>query len=152
MPKQPFYAEGLRFSCARCSACCRYESGYVFLSEKDIGLLAAGQKMDRDAFIKAYCRWVAFGGGVEHLSLKEKLNYDCIFWQDGCGVYAGRPLQCRTYPFWDSIMVSAEAWERAKSECPGMEKGELHSMSKIEAGLEARRTEPVITRGKKAVL
>lgn len=151
MSKQPFYAGGLRFSCIRCSACCRYESGYVFLSEKDIALLAAEQKMDRDSFLQTYCRWIAFGGGVEYLSLKEKTGYDCIFWQDGCGVYAGRPLQCRTYPFWDSIMVSAEAWERAKSECPGMGKGELQSMARIEAALEARLAEPVITRNKLGV-
>jgi Fe-S-cluster containining protein len=151
MSKQPFYAEGLRFSCVRCSACCRYERGYVFLSEKDIAVLAACQVMGGDEFIKAYCRWVAFGGGVEYLSLKEKSNYDCIFWRDGCTVYAGRPLQCRTYPFWDSIMVSAEAWEMAKSECPGMGKGELHSMAKIEAFLEKRPAEPVITRNNRGV-
>ncbi|GHV14147.1 zinc/iron-chelating domain-containing protein [Spirochaetia bacterium] len=152
MPNQPFYADGLRFSCARCSACCRYEKGYVFLSEKDIGLLAAEQKMGRDGLIKTYCRWVAFEGGVEYLSLKEKSNYDCIFWRDGCGVYAARPLQCRTYPFWDSIMVSTEAWETAKSGCLGIGKGELHSMAKINTHLEARLSEPVITRSSKADL
>jgi Fe-S-cluster containining protein len=151
MAKEPFYAEGLRFSCVRCSACCRYESGYVFLSEKDIVILAVEQNMGKDEFIKVYCRWVAFGGGVEYLSLKEKSGYDCIFWQDGCAVYAGRPRQCRDYPFWDSIMVSAEAWERAKSECPGMGKGELYSMDRIEALLQGRLAEPVITRNKAAL-
>ncbi|GHV64945.1 zinc/iron-chelating domain-containing protein [Spirochaetia bacterium] len=150
MPKQPFYAGGLCFSCVRCSACCRYESGYVFLSDKDLALLAAEQKMGEAEFIKAYCRWVAFGGGAERLSLKEKAGYDCIFWRDGCLVYAARPRQCRSFPFWDSIMVSAEAWEMAKSGCPGMGKGELHSMARIEACLEECLAEPVITRNNKA--
>ena len=148
MSKEPFYAEGLNFSCVRCSACCRYESGYVFLSKKDLALLAAEQKMALDEFIQVYCRWIAFGGGVEYLSLKEKSGYDCIFWQDGCAVYAGRPRQCRDYPFWDSIMVSLEAWERAGLDCPGMGKGELHSMDRIEAILRESRDEPAITRKK----
>ncbi|GHV46874.1 zinc/iron-chelating domain-containing protein [Spirochaetia bacterium] len=149
MVQQPFYAEGLRFSCARCSACCRYESGYVFLSEKDLDLLAAVQNMGKAELIKTYCRWVAFGGGIEYLSLKEKTGYDCIFWQEGCTVYDGRPLQCRNFPFWDSIMVSAEAWNMAKSGCPGMGKGVLHSMAQIEACLEERLAEPVLTRSGK---
>ena len=33
---EPFYAEGLRFSCERCSACCRGEPGYVFLTKEDL--------------------------------------------------------------------------------------------------------------------
>ncbi|HQO67077.1 MAG TPA: YkgJ family cysteine cluster protein, partial [Spirochaetales bacterium] len=33
---QSFWHEGLRFECARCSACCRYEPGYVFLSADDL--------------------------------------------------------------------------------------------------------------------
>jgi Fe-S-cluster containining protein len=150
MPKQPFYAGGLQFSCTRCSACCRYESGYVFLSDKDVDRLAAGQNMAKDAFIKTYCRWVAFGGGLEYLSLKEKTGYDCIFWQKGCSVYTSRPLQCRNFPFWDSIMASPEAWNSAKSGCPGMGKGELHTMARIEACLEERLAEPVLTRTTKA--
>ena len=33
------------------------------------------------------------------LCLKEKPNFDCILWKDGCEAYEGRPVQCRTYPF-----------------------------------------------------
>ncbi|GHU93670.1 zinc/iron-chelating domain-containing protein [Spirochaetia bacterium] len=123
----------------------------MFLSEKDLTLLAAEQKMGADEFIQVYCRWVVFGGSVEYLSLKEKTGYDCIFWKDGCTVYAGRPRQCRDFPFWDSILVSAEAWERAKSECPGMGKGELYSMDKIDSLLKVYSAEPVITRDKAGV-
>ncbi|MDR3247725.1 MAG: YkgJ family cysteine cluster protein, partial [Treponema sp.] len=45
MAKQPFYANGLRFSCTRCSSCCRYESGYVFLSPEDVDVLAKAQDL-----------------------------------------------------------------------------------------------------------
>jgi Fe-S-cluster containining protein len=142
----PFYAGGLRFSCTRCSTCCRYESGYVFLSGEDLDILTAALGMARGDFIKTWCRWVPLGEETEYLSLKEKLNDDCIFWKDGCTVYRSRPLQCRTFPFWDSVVASAGAWERAGRECPGMGRGELYSMARIEDYLRARVSRPPLTR------
>ncbi|MDR3139633.1 MAG: YkgJ family cysteine cluster protein [Treponema sp.] len=144
MPKKPFYAEGLRFSCTRCSACCRYEPGYVFLTEKDVAILAAALKMSYNDFIKAFCRWVPAAGGQECLSLKEKSNYDCVFWNQGCSVYDARPLQCRVFPFWPSMLESAGIWENA--DCPGMGKGVLHSMADIESHLKEQAGEPVISK------
>jgi Fe-S-cluster containining protein len=146
MVQLPFYTGGLRFSCTRCSSCCRYESGYVFLSREDVDTLAAALDMARGDFTKTWCRWVRLDGETEYLSLKEKLNYDCIFWKDGCTVYQSRPLQCRTFPFWESILVSAAAWEGAGRECPGMGQGELYSMTRIEERLQARVSQPPITR------
>ncbi|MDR0997968.1 MAG: YkgJ family cysteine cluster protein [Treponema sp.] len=147
MAKRLFYSDGLFFSCTRCSTCCRYESGYVFLSEKDLELLAAEQKMRRGDFIRAYCRWVRPEGRKEYLSLKEKPGYDCIFWNNGCAVYRARPLQCRSFPFWDSVLSSRASWEAAGTSCPGMGKGEFHNPAQIEACLKARLAEPVIIRG-----
>jgi Fe-S-cluster containining protein len=146
MVTQPFYAEGLRFSCKRCSSCCRHESGYVFLCREDLDTLAAVQGVKAEEFIAAWCRWVSFGQGPEYLSLKERANYDCIFWKEGCMVYAGRPLQCRTFPFWDSIVASPAAWGKAGLECPGMGQGEFYSMARIEKRRRARLSRPVITR------
>jgi Fe-S-cluster containining protein len=149
MAKQPFYAEGLRFTCKRCSSCCRYESGYVFLSREDLEALAAAQGMGQEEFVKTWCRWVSFDWETEYLSLKEKAGYDCIFWKDGCLVYSSRPLQCRTFPFWDSVVSSPDAWGKAGRDCPGIGEGELHSMALIESRLKARLSQPVITRGYK---
>jgi Fe-S-cluster containining protein len=146
MHQEPFYAPGLRFSCTRCSACCRYDPGYVFLSQKDAQTLAKTLKMYYINFIEVYCRWIPQGGGWEQLSLKEQSNYDCIFWKDGCSVYEGRPLQCRTFPFWQSILNSPEAWEGAAAECPGIGKGRLYTREHIESCLARRRVEPIITR------
>jgi Fe-S-cluster containining protein len=118
----------------------------VFLSEKDLGILAEEQKMTPPDFIKTWCRWVLLEADKEYLSLKEKSGYDCIFWRDGCEVYQSRPLQCRNFPFWDSVLSSPDAWEAAKAGCPGMGKGDFHSMIQIEACLKARLAEPVIYR------
>jgi Fe-S-cluster containining protein len=100
--------------------------------------------MQYTEFIALYCRWAPGLDGVEQLSLKEKANYDCIFWKNGCSVYEARPLQCRTFPFWPSILRSAGSWEAVS--CPGRGKGALHSMKEIECTLARQRTEPVIRR------
>ena len=146
MNDQPFYADGLKFSCTRCSCCCRHESGFVYLSENDLSRLANKFEMDYTAFVKTWCRWIPFTPGRERLSLKEKSNFDCIFWNAVCTVYHERPLQCRSFPFWDFILCSKQAWEAAGKDCPGINNGELHSREKIERIVSLMEEEPVIER------
>jgi Fe-S-cluster containining protein len=144
MIKKPFYFRGLRFSCTRCSSCCRYESGFVFLSRNDAELLAEKLKMEYTAFVETFCRWVPALGGALQLSLKEKVNFDCVFWDEGCTVYDRRPLQCRSFPFWESIMRSEMVWKNL--DCPGKDRGTFHGPDEIETYLEKRRKEPIIKR------
>jgi Fe-S-cluster containining protein len=122
------------------------EPGYVFLSRGDMEALCAALNLAAGVFQAAYCRWVPSLDGLR-LSLREKANYDCVFWQEGgCSVYAARPLQCRTFPFWSQNLVSRKAWEEEMGRCPGMDKGTLHSCREIEARLEAQRRNPILTR------
>jgi Fe-S-cluster containining protein len=160
--KQPFYYQGLYFSCLRCSVCCRYESGYVFLSKTDLALLASCAQMRYTEFMQTYCRWVPSELGLERLSLKEKSGFgsqaaafDCIFWgsaqagasvQEGCTVYEARPLQCRAFPFWTRTLSSAKNWKETAADCPGMGKGAFHSSEVIESWLKKQEAEPVLTR------
>jgi uncharacterized protein len=147
MIERPFYAEGLKFSCTRCSSCCRHESGFVYLSENDLSRLANEFKMDYTAFVQAWCRWIPFTQNRERLSLKEKSNFDCILWNNSCTVYNARPLQCRSFPFWgDHVLCSQKAWEAAGRDCPGINNGELHSREKIEGFIRQMEEEPVIER------
>jgi Fe-S-cluster containining protein len=150
MSDQPFYTAGLRFSCKRCSSCCRHESGYVYLSENDLSRLANDLKMEYTAFIQTWCRWVPFDhgalAGTERLALKEKSNFDCIFWNAGCTAYHARPLQCRAFPFWDLIVSSPQAWETAGRSCPGINTGESHTGEEIERFLRVMEKELVIER------
>lgn len=141
---ESFYAEGLRFECTNCSRCCRHEPGYVFLSEQDLELLCNETGLERERFMSRYCRSIDIGG-FYRLSLTEKDNYDCIFWRDGgCSVYQGRPLQCRTYPFWTSNLESPEDWELLKAGCPGADRGRLYSAAEIEELIELRRRNRLI--------
>jgi Fe-S-cluster containining protein len=130
-----FYDEGLRFTCVRCSNCCRHSPGYVFLIRKDVKRLLVATGLDLKAFQERYLREVNLSG-IHRISLKEKPNYDCIFWQkDGCSVYRYRPMQCRSYPFWSGNLVSPHAWEQLKSSCPGVGVGRVHSRREIERWL-----------------
>ena len=146
----PFYANGMRFSCIRCSACCRFDSGYVYLSENDTYALAAALNLSYQDFIQSYCRWVSSSNGVFTLSLKEKSNYDCVFWAskplEGCLVYESRPLQCRSFPFWHSILDNKYRWKITAKSCPGMDKGALNSYESIKKWLVMRQNEPIISR------
>jgi Fe-S-cluster containining protein len=149
MSEDYFYADGLRFSCTRCSSCCRHESGYVYLSENDLSLLVQEFGMNYTEFIKTFCRWIPFPQGRDRLSLKEKSNFDCVFWKDGnsgCLVYRARPLQCRAFPFWDSVVCSGEAWKNAGKSCPGIDAGAAHNRAEIEHYLNSMNGETVIER------
>jgi Fe-S-cluster containining protein len=121
----------------------------VFLTQKDVMRLAAECQMKHAEFVKTYCRWIPWswgdGEGEERLSLKEKSNFDCVFWKNGCTVYAARPLQCRTFPFWKNILSSPDSWALARTGCPGMNGGRRYSREEIDSILN-RQTEPAVLR------
>jgi len=130
---KPFYKDGLQFECTQCSACCRFDPGYVFISLSDLNILTDFTHNSRDRFIKEFCRIVTVGD-KKRLSLKEKTNYDCIFWKSpqGCTVYEARPFQCRSYPFWPSCLRSDTSWSNEALSCPGINTGYRHTQQNIE--------------------
>jgi len=142
-----FYENGLRFSCVEgCRYCCSCEPGYVFLSQQDLDKLCAVTGMKEQAFIATYCRVVNMGA-FSMISLKEKENYDCIFLNArGCSVYDGRPKQCRTYPFWMSVMEDEDSWDRESKSCPGIGKGKLYTKEEIDKLLEVNLDQSPIIR------
>lgn len=122
---------GLRFECLRCHACCRHEPGFVYLSDTDIQRLARHLGLDEAAFLSSYARCVPGPDGSWVYSLKEKTNFDCIFWKDGCTVYEARPLQCQAYPFWPRIVATPESWRNEARYCPGIDQGQEHPIHEV---------------------
>ena len=144
MHNEPFYSDGLRFECTGCSSCCRHEPGYVFLTNSDLKHLSAAKGISVDEFKKKYCRSVSIGG-FYRLSLIEKQNFDCIFWDNGgCAVYSARPVQCSTFPFWSSNLGTQEDWDYISSQCPGANRGKLYSRKEIDEKLALRAAEPLL--------
>ena len=136
-----FYQNGLKFSCTECGYCCREEPGYVFLSKNDLQNLQTHLSLDRTTLIDTYCRTVDLGN-FKMLSLKENKNNDCIFLnKNGCQVYNARPLQCRSYPFWATLMDDKDSWLEESKSCPGIGQEKLHSAEEIEHWIYLRRRE-----------
>ena len=105
--------------------------------------------METTGFIRTYCRWVKSEEKKENLSLKEKSNFDCIFWDYGCKVYNARPVQCRTFPFWQSLTAGNDTWEMASLGCPGINSGKLYDREEIDAFILLRAGQLLVEKNMK---
>ncbi len=123
--------EGVRFECQGSGKCCvsRGQYGFVYLTGADRVRMAKSMNVKAKDFMEQHC---AKTDGVWHLK-EDTANGDCRFLQGGnrCGVYEGRPDQCRTWPFWPEVM-NAKTWKKEVSAfCPGIGKGRLYSPDEI---------------------
>ncbi len=141
MPKQEkskWYDEGIQFECQGSGKCCmsRGEYGFVYLTDDDAANAARALKITKKKFIEDYCEY-----DEKLLALKGDPNSpDCIFLNDKkCSIYEGRPVQCRTWPFWPEVM-NAKAWKKnVESFCPGVNKGRLYTKEEIEKVLKEQK-------------
>jgi len=127
--EQPWYRKGLRFECTQCGKCCGGAPGTIRVSDDEIAALARRLDLSDSDFRARYTRRIRGG----ELTLVEKANYDCAFFdrEEGCSVYDDRPRQCRTWPFWSSVVHSNETWDDEAEECPGMNSGRLRDAAEI---------------------
>ncbi len=129
MKQEPWFADGLRFTCTQCGNCCTGAPGYVWVTDGEIAALAARLGMSVAEFEAGYVRRV---NGEK--SLVELANGDCIFFDNRtrlCTVYEDRPRQCRTWPFWYSNISSPEDWQYTCSVCPGAGQGKLYTVEEV---------------------
>ena len=127
----PWYKDGLQFTCSQCGDCCTGAPGFVWVNGAEIQALADEvTKGDIDEFERLYVRKV----GIRK-SLVEFPNGDCVFFNTEtrkCTVYNARPRQCKTWPFWDSNLQTPEDWQHTCEVCPGSGKGKLYQLGEIE--------------------
>lgn len=128
-----WYKGGLQFSCTECGNCCTGPPGYVWVCDTEITLISQYLGRSDNRLAPEQLRRI----GARY-SLTERPNGDCVFLQhlpNGqriCQVYPVRPLQCRTWPFWNSNLQSERTWQEAGRMCPGIDHGQLHSFEEIE--------------------
>ncbi len=117
----PWYADGLRFQCTQCGNCCSGPgTGFVWVDDQDIEQMAAAMDMS-DAVESFRRRFIRQVGTRE--SLVEYSDGDCIFLDPqkrNCMVYEARPIQCRTWPFWDSNLESQDTWRKQLKTVPAV--------------------------------
>lgn len=137
----PWYAAGLRFECTRCGRCCT-GAGTVRVDGEEQVRLAEHLGIGLDAFRARYLRRLPDG----ELSLVEKPDTDCVFWEReaGCAVYAVRPRQCRTWPFWRGNVATRAHWDSAAEGCPGMNEGPLHDAGHVARTAAADGTSGIV--------
>jgi Fe-S-cluster containining protein len=104
----------------------------VWVNAEEIAALAAHRGQTVAEFSRKFVRRVG-----DRYSLVEKPGGDCVFWdrESGCTVYAARPIQCQTWPFWPENLETPDDWEHVESVCPGSrsEQGRWFSLEEIQA-------------------
>lgn len=127
----PWYHEGLAFQCTGCGKCCTGEPGYVWVNQAEIDAIAEMLNMSIEVFEQVFVRRVG-----RRRSLREMPDGDCAFFDretNGCRIYAVRPRQCRTWPFWASNLRTEETWRTTCQQCPGAGRGPIVPLDEIEA-------------------
>ena len=136
MEFQRWYKDGRRFKCRPCGKCCGGGPGFVWTSEEEISAMAKELGMSRREFESTFVRLVPGRGKT----LKERPDYDCVLLGPNgkCLVYESRPIQCRTWPFWDACVETQKAWKKTVKRCPGCDvpDGKLYSQEEIDESRE----------------
>ncbi|MBA4027948.1 MAG: hypothetical protein C0475_02185 [Planctomyces sp.] len=132
----PEGGRGLRFECTRCGNCCTGPPGVVMVSDQEARAIAARLGLSVERFSAAYTR--AARGGRSLSEVESAAGFDCVFLRREagsgralCAIYEDRPGQCRTWPFWPSVVGTRQAWESAGRRCPGMGRGQLVPVERV---------------------
>lgn len=127
---QPWYKDGLKFTCTQCGNCCTGAPGVVWVNDEELQQIADYLGKSVGEVRLMYTR--PFG---KQLSLTEYANGDCVFFDGAtrrCTIYPVRPRQCRTWPFWRSNLETPADWKQTQQECPGAGCGDFVSLEEIE--------------------
>jgi len=128
----------LRFECTGCGACCTGGHGhFVETSTREREAIRIHLGLSRHWFRRRYLT------RVDEEILGIRLNPDgrCPFLgrDNRCRVYAVRPRQCRTYPWWPELIENGKDWQDEARRCEGMNRGHVVPLSHIERALARER-------------
>jgi len=107
-------------ACETCGGhCCTGESGYIWAKYDEIVNMAEFVNLSVEDFATMYLKKVKHRYSLVEKKLAED-NFACIFFDETkqrCSIYPVRPLQCRTFPFWEQFKNDEE---EVRKECPGI--------------------------------
>lgn len=114
-------------ACKSCGGrCCVGESGYIFLTISEAESIARFLGMGFDDFALRYMKKVGYRFSLIEKPMKNQdSGMACVFFDEesgGCGIYACRPKQCVSFPFWDGFArdCASQALEELCALCPGV--------------------------------
>lgn len=106
-------------ACEKCGGkCCIGDSGNIFANQEELENLRNYLKLDQREFFQKYLRKVGFRVSFKEVPFEG--GFACIFFDQekrNCSIYAYRPSQCRTFPFWEYFKTNKKELEK---ECIGI--------------------------------
>lgn len=125
----------LRFECTGCGQCCYGPaSAYIHVSSHEIDRIREAMGLNEDAFCRDYLTRRLNGQWGIRLTRHGRCS---LLGEDNrCRVYAVRPVQCQTYPFWPEILQSKQHWLAEQRRCEGINRGEAVPLTEIELNLQ----------------
>lgn len=106
--------------CGECGGkCCIGESGNIWIKVQDLPRLANVLQISVEEVLRRYVEKRGYRFSIKEVAIAPD-NYACIFFDldtKGCKIYDIRPLQCRTFPFWEAFKTDLQS---VKDECIGV--------------------------------
>eukprot|EP01039_Chlorochromonas_danica_P006228 gene6228-6867_t len=117
----PYWSNGLHFQCTGCGRCCLNE-GEVWFDSNEFTDLVDILHLPIEDVLTIYTDeirndWVRLKSKnltFTSPSGNKEVIEGCIFLssddQKSCTIYSQRPIQCRTYPYWPSLLSNQQQW------------------------------------------
>lgn len=103
------------FRCTQCGFCCHGETT-VSLDDDDQRRMIAALAKPGDEVAAKY--WRITGSIVQ----MKTVQGHCIFYDDGCTVYHGRPWRCKQWPLVPALLEDENNFLIIRESCPGINK------------------------------
>ena len=124
---------GLRFRCRQCGGCCSWP-GSVFFTADEVGRAAAACGLSPHGFIEQFSLRRLDADLYELHALR---GCPLLGADKGCLIYASRPLQCASFPFWRSNVRDAASRRRLIGDCQGTHAGPWYDRREVERRIAA---------------
>ncbi|MDR1614841.1 MAG: YkgJ family cysteine cluster protein [Campylobacteraceae bacterium] len=91
-------------ACSACKGrCCTGKSGYIWVKKEEIAAIASFLQVKEEEFILQYLLKIKFRYTLKEIPFEN--GFACILFDantNGCKAYEVRPLQCKSFPFWEN--------------------------------------------------
>ncbi len=106
--------------CDTCEGnCCIGESGNIWINKQEIENLSSHLDIPLEELRVRFLEKRGYKYSIKEVKLSSD-NYACVFFnleKKQCSIYEARPIQCRTFPFWDYFKNHKE---EVIKECPAI--------------------------------
>jgi Fe-S-cluster containining protein len=103
------------FECSQCGFCCHGQTT-VSLDKSDQDRMIAALGMSREELAKKF--WRVTGTIVQ----MKTVDGHCVFYEQGCTVYNGRPWRCAQWPLVPALLKDRTNYTTISESCPGINK------------------------------